>query len=577
MEFSAYKLVYNFVNKPESYMELKARNVKEFVLEQPTILAFDGYTAVVQPLDRIYSKDTQLNTLSVINNLPNSIDKTSDTTQVFQIVNELSKPADRIAWNKLSMRTGKKKEQIPGVYKYKASIEGLNAVVDVPAFNTVQILPLGTVQYIQVDKRNLPATPAQSSVVLLPWKGYQHFEEPLYACPALVDNMRVGINIYGKYTGYSYQYHDVQDGTDILGMKITGRTQYLLVKQLVEDHPVLVEYDLVDKTTAQYAVYYTPVDPQGIQIADNFLIVYDGGKAVILEKVDTRYTVEDGYYTFNYPLKGFTSEPVSPYTFTDAIDIEKEKPNVQLVEVEDMQATLFPTIYDSMQQLAGFDRKDFEPLSQLVKRIVDRKNQQSELVQDLVPPSELLVGGQKIEQSDVYLYMYRIADTQYFSNLDVNVLLNLIQQNAHTANWLLPEPHVPNRNRHDPIRNFYENGKLQYIPLFVPFARLLVETLPDYNTGDVAGSFVAVRTATTGALEYTLDVVNALQLEQQYELQKRITIEGIKVEKISTPSVKAGTVLGIARSHRGLILELTNGKESVWLVPQTAYDLTIYM
>lgn len=47
MEFSAYKLVYNFVNKPESYMELKARNVKEFVLEQPTILAFDGYTAVV--------------------------------------------------------------------------------------------------------------------------------------------------------------------------------------------------------------------------------------------------------------------------------------------------------------------------------------------------------------------------------------------------------------------------------------------------------------------------------------------------------------------------------------------------
>lgn len=106
--------------------------------------------------------------------------------------------------------------------------------------------------------------------------------------------------------------------------------------------------------------------------------------------------------------------------------------------------------------------------------------------------------------------MYRIADTQYFSNLDVNVLLNLIQQNAHTANWLLPELHVPNRNRHDPIRNFYENGKLQYIPLFVPFARLLVETLPDYNTGDVAGSFVAVRTATTGALEYTLDVVNAL-------------------------------------------------------------------
>jgi hypothetical protein len=35
------------------------------------------------------------------------------------------------------MKTGKKKEQIPGVYKYKASIEGLNAVVDVPAFNTV--------------------------------------------------------------------------------------------------------------------------------------------------------------------------------------------------------------------------------------------------------------------------------------------------------------------------------------------------------------------------------------------------------------------------------------------------------
>ena len=191
--------------------------------------------------------------------------------------------------------------------------------------------------------------------------------------------------MFGLHTSQVYYAQKIQDGIqNHCGLDWDGTNIYTLVETnqascRINNEPIslwLLRYNLITQTTDYFPVQYYPIDPYGIKLAQNLLLIAEPHGTVALEFVNSQVSEEQNQTTLVYPFEFYIetsfSEPVSlqmPFDKNNkimSVNTQHVPDNPANITYDSIELT--PTSLDKLAYLLSFDRPNLMSPAEVIAR-----------------------------------------------------------------------------------------------------------------------------------------------------------------------------------------------------------------
>ncbi len=420
------------------------------------VLASDGnqptYYFKIQPIDDEFIPQPQLHSGSIqgINILTNisGLINTHEFNNIYELQMSIGDDVDKIMFDNMFKRYNQSFEGQFSISKQSTAYNYISQYadrvyyeIDSKFVNGKILIKNGAKQYIPfgiVSQNNYNMYNTIKPLEHL--KGRIDIEEDIWIEPVIDKTGQLYINFFGGKTGKSYKLCNVQDfAAKFYGFDFDGQYIYQLIDTATKDNLAITQwgnynfglrlarYNIETNQIDSYIqVQYEPIDPRGIKIIGNLLLIHDIHGVVVLELVDTTYAEDTETLKFKHPFDGIfiqaqdlsgsdLTNPLtdennfntySVVTFTtqynkvisplDSVKSIYEQYNYFIqqkinAKLEFVDLILAPTYIDSIQYIVGIERDDYEFIAELFTKTKFEQTKKGMYLQSYIYPIPITI------------------------------------------------------------------------------------------------------------------------------------------------------------------------------------------